>query len=155
MQGFHKLEEHLMRARYLACTIALLAAAFVISRAQESKTTVKHTAAPMTSPASGKDMFVSYCASCHGKDAKGDGPAANALKQLPADLTTLAKRNGGKYPTDKVTTILRGQTKLMAHGDQEMPVWGPVFWNLSQGHEGQVQMRIANLNKYLESLQEK
>jgi len=144
-----------MRARYLACTIALLAAAFVISRAQESKTTVKHTAAPMTSHASGKDMFVSYCASCHGKDAKGDGPAANALKQLPADLTTLAKRNGGKYPTDKVTTILRGQTKLMAHGDQEMPVWGPVFWNLSQGHEGQVQMRIANLNKYLESLQEK
>lgn len=144
-----------MRARYLACTIAMLAAAFVISRAQESKTTVKHEAAPMTSPASGKEMFTSYCASCHGKDAKGDGPAANALKQLPADLTTLAKRNGGKYPADKVTTILRGQTKLMAHGDQEMPVWGPVFWNLSQGHEGQVQMRIANLNKYLESLQEK
>ena len=109
----------------------------------------------MTSPASGKEMFVSYCASCHGKDAKGDGPAANALKQLPADLTTLAKRNGGKYPTDKVNTILRGQTKLMAHGDQEMPVWGPVFWRLSQGHEEQVQMRIANLNRYLESLQEK
>jgi len=144
-----------MRARYLACMIAMLAAVFVISRAQESKTTVKHEAAPMTSPASGKEMFTSYCASCHGKDAKGDGPAANALKQAPADLTTLAKRNGGKYPTDKVATILRGQTKLMAHGDQEMPVWGPVFWNLSQGHEGQVQMRIANLNKYLESLQEK
>jgi mono/diheme cytochrome c family protein len=155
MQGFHKLEEDLMRARYLACMIAMLAAALVISHAQESKTTVKHEAAPMTSPASGKDMFVSYCASCHGKDAKGDGPAANALKQLPADLTTLAKRNGGKYPTDKVNTILRGQTKLMAHGDQEMPVWGPVFWRLSQGREEQVQMRIANLNKYLESLQEK
>jgi hypothetical protein len=43
----------------------------------------------------------------------------------------------------------------MAHGDQEMPVWGPVFWRLSQGHEEQVQMRIANLNRYLESLQEK
>jgi mono/diheme cytochrome c family protein len=144
-----------MRVRYLACIFAIEVAGLLISRAQESTTTVKREAAPMTSPASGKEMFVSYCASCHGKDAKGDGPAANALKQLPADLTTLAKRNGGKYPTDRVTTILRGQAKLMAHGDQEMPVWGPVFWRMSQGREEQVQMRIANLNRYLESLQEK
>jgi mono/diheme cytochrome c family protein len=135
--------------------VAILIAGSVTSRSQESKSTVKREAAPVTSPASGKEMFVSYCASCHGKDAKGNGPAANALKQLPADLTTLAKRNGGKYPSDKVTSILRGQTSLMAHGDQEMPVWGPVFWRMSQGHEEQVQMRIANLNRYLESLQEK
>jgi mono/diheme cytochrome c family protein len=144
-----------MRVRHWACMVAMLMVGFVICRAQEPKTTVKHEAAPMTSPASGKEMFVSYCASCHGKDAKGDGPAANALKQLPADLTTLTKRNGGRYPSDKVTTILRGQAKLMAHGDQEMPVWGPVFWRMSQGREEQVQMRIANLNRYLESLQEK
>ena len=144
-----------MRVRYGASMVAMLVVAFVISRAQEAKPTVKHEAAPMTSPASGKEMFVSYCASCHGKDAKGDGPAAHALKQLPADLTTLAKRNGGKYPTNKVTAILRGQTTLMAHGDQEMPVWGPVFWRISQGHEEEVQMRVANLNRYLESLQEK
>jgi mono/diheme cytochrome c family protein len=135
--------------------VATLVAGSVISRAQESRTIVKREAAPMTSPASGKEMFTSYCASCHGKDAKGNGPAANALKQLPADLTTLAKRNAGKYPTDKVTSILRGQTSLMAHGDQEMPVWGPVFWRMSQGREEQVQMRIGNLNRYLESLQEK
>ena len=144
-----------MRVRYWACLVAALVAGLVISRAQESKTTVKREAAPPTSPASGKEMFTSYCASCHGKDAKGDGTAANALKQLPADLTTLAKRNGGKYPADKVNSILRGQTTLMAHGDQEMPVWGPVFWRMSQGHEEQVQMRIGNLNHYLESLQEK
>ena len=144
-----------MRVRYGACLVATLVAGLVISRAQESKTTVTREAAPLTSPATGKEMFTSYCASCHGKDAKGDGPAANALKQLPADLTTLAKRNGGKYPADKVTSILRGQTTLMAHGDQEMPVWGPVFWRMSQGHEEQVQMRIGNLNRYLESLQEK
>jgi hypothetical protein len=61
---------------------------------------------------------------------------------------------GENIPSDKVTTIPRGQTSLMAHGDQEMPVWGPVFWRLSSGHEEQVQMRIANLNHYLESLQE-
>ena len=144
-----------MRLRSLSCLIAMTLTGAMMCLAQESKTTVKHTTAAATSPASGKEMFMSYCASCHGKDAKGDGPAADALKQAPADLTSLAKQNGGKYPADKVTSVLRGQTKLMAHGDQDMPVWGPVFWRMSQGHEEMVQMRIANLNQYIESLQEK
>ena len=146
-----------MKVRYLIYLIALVVAFGTISlvNAQDTKPVVKHAAAANTSPSSGKEMFTSYCASCHGKDAKGDGPAAAALKQPPADLTMLAKRNGGKYPSDLVTTVLRGQAKLVAHGDQDMPVWGPVFWRLSQGHEEQVTLRIANLNKYLESLQQK
>jgi hypothetical protein len=49
----------------------------------------------------------------------------------------------------------RGQANLMAHGGQEIPVWGPVFWRMSQGREEQAQMRITNLNRYLESLLEK
>jgi mono/diheme cytochrome c family protein len=144
-----------MRFRYINFLIALALATGFTSAGQDAKPTVKHTTAPATSPASGKEMFMSYCATCHGKDAKGDGPAAGALKQAPADLTMLAKQNGGKYPSDKVTSILRGQTKLVAHGDQDMPIWGPVFWKLSQGHEEQLLMRIANLNRYLESIQEK
>ena len=123
--------------------------------AQETKSIVKHGTAAATSPASGKEMFLSYSASCHGKDAKGNGPAAAALKQAPADLTGLARQHRGMYPSDLVTSVLRGQTQLMAHGDQDMPVWGPVFWKMSQGHEELLQTRIANLNKYLESLQEK
>lgn len=145
-----------MRFRYFNLLIVALALAVPFtSTGQEATPTVKHATAPATSPASGRDMFMSYCASCHGKDAKGDGPAASALKQAPADLTALAKQNGGKYPADKVTSILRGQTKLVSHGDQDMPIWGPVFWKMSQGHEEQVTMRVANLNRYLESLQEK
>lgn len=135
--------------------ISMLAIAGATCFAQEAKPTVKRAPAGMTSPSSGKEMFLSYCASCHGKDAKGHGPAASALNQPPANLTTLAKRNGGKYPGDKVASVLHGQASLTAHGDQEMPVWGPVFWKMSQGHEEQVHMRIANLNKYLESIQEK
>ena len=144
-----------MRFRHSNFLVAVVLIAAFISAAQEAKPTVKHTTAPATSPASGKEMFMAYCASCHGKDAKGDGPAASALKQAPADLTMLAKQNGGKYPSDRVTSILRGQAQLMAHGDQEMPVWGPVFWKMSQGHEEQLQMRIANLNRYLEAIQAK
>lgn len=145
-----------MSARDGTCWVTLAVAVMVYSAAaQETKKEVQHAPAAMTSAASGKEMFQSYCASCHGKDAKGDGPAAGALKQPPADLTTLSQRNGGKYPSDKVTSILRGQASLMAHGDQEMPVWGPVFWRMSQGHETEVQQRIANLNRYIESLQAK
>ncbi len=144
-----------MGMRYFTCWVTLVLATVTIATAQEAKTEVKHEAAPQTSPASGKDMFLSYCAACHGKDAKGDGPAAPGLKAAPADLTVLAKLNGGKYPADKVTSILRGQTNLVPHGDQEMPVWGRVFWRMSQGHEEIVMQRIANLNRYIESLQVK
>ena len=144
-----------MRVHYSICVVAIASACALISSAQETKPTVKHEAAATTSPSSGKEMFVSYCASCHGKSGKGDGPAAAALKQPPADLTMLAKGHGGKYPSDLVTSVLSGKANLKSHGDQEMPVWGPVFWKMSQGHEEQVQLRIANLNRYVESLQEK
>jgi len=132
-----------------------LTASVICAVTQDQKTEIKHGPVPVTSPASGREMFVAYCASCHGKDAKGDGPARNALKVPPADLTMLAKKNNGDYPSMKVTTVLTGQANLAAHGSQEMPVWGPIFWRMSGGHEAEVQQRITNLNRYLESLQVK
>ncbi len=134
---------------------ALVCGIVLLSAAQDQKKQVKHMPAKPTSAASGEEMFNSYCASCHGKDAKGDGPAASALNTPPADLTQLAKKNGGSYPEMKVTSVLRGEAKVVAHGTQEMPVWGPVFWHMSQGHPAEVQQRIANLNKYIKSLQAK
>ncbi len=121
----------------------------------QSKPEVKHVPAPLTSASSGKEMYKSYCASCHGKIGKGDGPAAPALKTPPSDLTLLSKNNSGKFPADRVASILRGQATVTAHGNREMPVWGPVFWHMSQGHEGEMQQRIANLTRYLELLQQK
>ena len=144
-----------MRARKQLAAMAAILFATAGSAAQEQKPKVERAPAPMTSPASGKEMFESYCASCHGKSAKGNGPAAPALKATPPDLTLLAKENGGRYPSDKVASILRGETKLVPHGDQEMPVWGPVFWRISHGDNAEHQQRIANLNRYLESLQVK
>lgn len=145
-----------MQARFtFAVALLPVTLAVMFSIAQDQKPEVKHVPAPQTSPASGKEMFNAYCAACHGSDAKGTGPAAAALNTPPANLTTLAKRNDGKYPRDRVNSILRGQAKLVAHGTQEMPVWGPVFWTMSQGHESELQQRIYNLNRYIESLQEK
>ena len=133
----------------LACAMSL------VCIGQDENKGIKHVPAKVTSPASGEQMFTSYCASCHGKDAKGNGPAASALNKTPADLTRLAKRNGDKYPDMKVMAVLRGEATVAAHGTQEMPVWGPVFWHMSQGHPSEVQQRIANLNNYLKSIQEK
>ena len=48
----------------------------------------------------GRDSFGVYCASCHGADGTGHGPAASALRTQPADLTILARRNGGVFPRD-------------------------------------------------------
>jgi len=92
---------------------------------------------------------------CHGKDGKGGGPAAAALKTPPADLTTLAQKNGGKYPSSHVSAAIQGDTAISAHGTKEMPVWGSVFRQMSQGHASDVQLRVSNLSKYVESLQQK
>ncbi len=129
--------------------------AVILSQAQDTKPEIKHVPAPVTSAASGKEMFKAYCATCHGEGAKGDGPAAAALKVPPPDLTVLAKNNGGKFPADRVTGILRGQATVTAHGNYDMPVWGPVFWRMSGGHEAEVQQRIANLTRYIGTLQAK
>ncbi len=121
----------------------------------QSEKEIKHVPVKQTSPASGAEMYKSYCAVCHGTEGKGNGPAASALKVPPSDLTTLAARNGGKYPSLKVSAIIRGEEVLAAHGSKDMPIWGNLFWNLSGGHEAEVQQRVTNLNKYIESLQKK
>ena len=39
--------------------------------------------------AKGKDLFTQNCVSCHGADAKGDGPASAALTPKPANLVVV------------------------------------------------------------------
>jgi mono/diheme cytochrome c family protein len=126
------------------------------SAAQDkSEKAIKHVPIKATSPVSGKEMYTTYCAVCHGTDGKGGGPAASALKVPPTDLTLLSKNNGGKYPALKVESSIRGESALPAHGSKEMPVWGSLFWKMSAGHEGEVQQRVTNLTEYIESLQAK
>jgi mono/diheme cytochrome c family protein len=137
-----------------ACLVASVAVAQDQTQNQ-SGTSIKHVSIKATSAASGKEMFASYCAACHGADGKGDGPAASALKVAPANLTTLSSSNGGKFPSLKVSGAIRGDSAVAAHGSREMPVWGTLFRSVSQGHEGEVQQRIANLTNYVESLQAK
>lgn len=141
-----------------SCRVAAVFTCFLIAVplfAQNKKPELKRVPAPLISASSGKEMFKSYCASCHGENGQGAGPAAPALKAAPSNLTVLARNNGGKFPAERVMSILRGQATVTAHGNRDMPVWGPVFWHMSQGHEAEVQQRVVNLTEYLESLQQK
>ena len=111
---------------------------------------------PFRAVPSGKAMYFGYCSVCHGDEAKGDGPYASMLKVPPANLSTLAKRHGGKFPYDYVSNVLRfssGTTIL--HGSSDMPAWGPIFRWFDKNNERIVEQRIKNLCDYLESLQEK
>jgi len=139
----------------LATILALLSALAAGQAAPAQAPAVKHVPITNTPSNSGKEMFNSYCAVCHGTDGKGNGPAASAMKTPPTDLTLLAQKNGGKYPSAHVSAVIRGQAPLPSHGSADMPIWGPLFSSISQGHEAQVQQRIANLVKYIETLQAK
>jgi mono/diheme cytochrome c family protein len=103
---------------------------------------------------SGPQMYKDYCAVCHGADGKGGGPAASALKTPPPDLTTMAKRYGEKSVALKVDATLRFGAGNKTHGTADMPVWGPLF-SATDKSQTAVAMRISNLSKYVESLQQK
>jgi mono/diheme cytochrome c family protein len=139
-----------LRATILAVALGIVSSGFCLSQ----QTTVEKVPIRHTSPGSAQNMFVAYCAACHGKDGKGDGPAAAALKVAPPDLTTLAKRNGGVFPKDRVYGTISGQVAIAAHGSKEMPVWGKLFHSIDS-NDSFTLMRLKNLSDYVESLQVK
>ena len=122
--------------------------------ASQEKPRIVKRPPPATEVSDAKGMFREYCAACHGVGGKGDGPAATALKTVPADLTRISVRNDGKFPTNKVRRYIEGLDEIPAHGSRDMPVWGQVLRSLGGG-QSEVQLRVENLTKYLESIQEK
>jgi|SRR5262249_51451447 len=100
----------------------------------------------------GRQLFLTYCASCHGNSARGDGPAASAMRVPPANLTELAKRNGAVFPTERTRRIIDGR-EVGAHGNPNMPVWGDAFRRREGLDEAAVKARIDAIVRYLESVQ--
>ncbi|HXS76663.1 MAG TPA: c-type cytochrome [Terracidiphilus sp.] len=107
-----------------------------------------------TAPNHGAEMFKSYCAPCHGADGRGAGPAASALKARPTDLTALMRSNHGKFPETHIVTVLQFGIEEPAHGSATMPVWGPILGNMNRTNLQDKQLRISNLTRYLETIQE-
>jgi len=111
--------------------------------------------ASQTGVASGKQIFVKYCTSCHGTDGRGNGPAAIAMKTPPSDLTTLARRHEGKYPAGYVGAVLMFGRSLASHGSEDMPVWGSRFRELDPVRDPTGQQHVDDVVAYIGSLQAK
>jgi mono/diheme cytochrome c family protein len=119
-------------------------------------TTIKKVPVIQTSPISGAEMFNAYCAVCHGQDGKGAGPAADALKVSPTDLTRLASRNNGKFPDQRVSLVIStGPAETLAQGSKEMPAWGELFKHMGSSDAGVARIRVMNLTDYVRSIQAK
>ena len=100
------------------------------------------------------------CMPCHGVDGRGDGPLARKLNARPADLTQIAKANGGRFPSKKVGDMIDGRAAVAAHGSREMPVWGDRYRAAESGDspktvEQRAHAQIDALVGYLQTLQEK
>jgi len=102
--------------------------------------------------AEGSTTYVRYCVSCHGPKAKGDGPLSRDLRVPVPDLTTLAARNGGTFPYDRVVRIITKGSEVRSHGSNDMPAWGTAFTR-TEGTEAAVDEAIRKLAQYVWSLQ--
>jgi mono/diheme cytochrome c family protein len=113
-------------------------------------------APPAESRVSGKSVFTTYCASCHGESGRGNGAVAVFLRRRPADLTHIAIRNKGTFPSDRVFAMIDGRQVVKVHGDSQMPVWGDAFAKSATDSDARaVKAKIDSLVEYLESIQER
>jgi len=122
--------------------------------ASAQKKTVKTVRPAPTAALDGKSLFLEYCAVCHGKDGKGDGPAVDALKQRPTDLTQISRANKGKFPDTRILAILKGEQSVTAHGNHDMPTWGKTFSDMNV-NPNVGQGRMNALVMYLQEIQAK
>jgi mono/diheme cytochrome c family protein len=127
----------------LAASVIFAPGLVTTAAAQEYKQTV-----------TGGELYRTYCASCHGVAARGDGPLASAMNRKPANLTEIAKRNGGKFPSELVFKTIDGRQPIRGHGGPDMPVWGDVFTRSREaGDAERVKAVIQSLVEYLDSIQ--
>jgi mono/diheme cytochrome c family protein len=143
-----------MRTKTMTLLMFALVISIVAVLAQGENAKIKKVPIKHTDPSSGVEMFNSYCAVCHGLDAKGNGPAVVALKTAPNDLTRLSRDSNGKFPSLRVMQTLRAELDIPAHGTKEMPMWGPLLSAVSHGR-AESEQRIGNIARYIETLQVK
>jgi mono/diheme cytochrome c family protein len=102
--------------------------------------------------AKGRQIYLHYCASCHGMAGEGNGPLAPILTTPPANLRLLYQRYGNPLPEDQIAKFIDGRAAIKAHGPRDMPVWGERF-TADTGDKEQAKKMIDQLVAYLQSIQ--
>ena len=130
--------------------LVLLPAVLLPAAQKQDKTT-----SSVRNTVEGAKIFQHHCAACHGTDGRGHGPASVALKHPVPDLTLISQRSGGMFPYQRVKGIIEGnEPGLLAHGDREMPIWGPIFHEVESDRDwGEV--RLDAITKHMASIQQK
>jgi mono/diheme cytochrome c family protein len=105
--------------------------------------------------AAGEVIYFRYCAACHGRSLKGDGPVASGLVKKPIDLTELTKRNEGTFPFDKVAAMIDGRQSTRMHGTPDMPVWGEIFAMTKSSDAPNAESAVKRITHYVWSQQAK
>ena len=106
----------------------------------------------------GAQLFGFHCASCHGVEAKGDGPLGEMLTVPPPDLTTLMTRNAGAFPIGDVLRKVDGTVEVQGHGGP-MPVFGFILDGPSEavltpdGTEVVAPVGLVDIATWLKSVQ--
>ena len=104
----------------------------------------------------GAALYATYCATCHGTSARGDGPLADSMRRRPANLTEILKRSNGVFPRDLIYRVIDGRQPVRGHGGPDMPVWGDAFKRaIDVGGEEAVRDRIQAIVDYLEMIQQR
>ena len=107
----------------------------------------------------GRQLFGFHCASCHGVEARGDGPLGEMLTIRPPDLTGLSARNDGVFPLERVISRVDGTTEVKSHGGP-MPVFGFILDGPSEviaapdGSDVAAPEALINIASWLMSVQE-
>jgi mono/diheme cytochrome c family protein len=142
-------EVKMSKSVWVATTAAVL---FVFASGVHAQKIKREPITPIRDVA-GAATYKAYCAQCHGTEGRGNGPVAKALNVAPADLTRIAERRGGHFRTVDVKQIILGDQEMLPHGTREMPLWGPAFRSVEDS--AVAELRLANLVRYLETLQQK
>jgi mono/diheme cytochrome c family protein len=134
-----------MRTAILVGSAVLLASACAVTPGREP--------AQMT----GMELYGQLCSSCHGAGGQGDGPVSSLIKIGVPDLTRIAQREGGEFPTEDVRRTIDGRWDRRAHGARDMPVWGWQFYDSSATNDAEERARVDSmidrLVGYLRSIQ--
>jgi len=145
--------------RYAALLVlALAGSAQTQAQAQTRTPTQVQVETDPVSIEAGQDVYMVFCQTCHGAEARGGGPLAAIMTREPPDLTRLAAHNGGRFPAELATRQIDGRDPLAGHGG-EMPVFGPVFGTgfaalaTPSGQPILTSRTIVDLIHWLESIQ--
>ena len=137
-----------MRNRIVTIGLAAALLASISVSAFEAVTLVDYT---------GEEIFLKYCAACHGESGRGDGPVARGLVTAVPDLTAISRRYG-EFPAMQIAETIDGRAaRVDAHGTRIMPVWGYEFWVEEGGDvvaQREMKQVIANLVDYIRSIQD-